>query len=111
MEPVRFSHSLPPVAESEVVAVPAEMKAKPSIESAAAPASTSASEGGLFQPGVGDEVLVAFKNGDPRAPYPTGGLWNASTPPTDAGPATGHEDKRLSEEREKIFNHQLKNLK
>jgi hypothetical protein len=81
IDPVRAGHSLPPIAESEVAAVQAEMKAKPSIEAPAALVSTSASEGEVFQPDVGDEVLVAFKNGAEN-------LWNANTSPTDAGLVT-----------------------
>jgi hypothetical protein len=111
MDSIRASHSLPPIVESAVSAVPAETKPKPTIESAAPLASASTTEGNVFRPEVGDEVLVAFEHGNPRAPYLTGGLWNASTPPTDAAPATGNEDKRLSEERDQILNHQLKNLK
>jgi hypothetical protein len=111
VEPIRVGHSLPPVVEFEVSAAPAETKPEPTAESSAPLASTSANEGKVFTPELGDDVLVAFERGDPRAPSLTGGLWNANTPPTDAGPGAGHEDKRFSEERAEFLNHQLKNLK
>jgi uncharacterized protein involved in type VI secretion and phage assembly len=34
-----------------------------------------------FLPAVGDEVLIAFAHGDPRAPYVVGGLWNGKDKP------------------------------
>jgi len=34
-----------------------------------------------FIPNVGDEVLVAFENGDLNVPYILGSLWNATAPP------------------------------
>lgn len=37
--------------------------------------------GSLFRPDVGDEVLVGFLQGDMRAPYVLGGIWNAPEPP------------------------------
>ena len=37
--------------------------------------------GHYFIPNVGDEVLVAFEHGDPRAPYILGSLWTAMSPP------------------------------
>lgn len=40
--------------------------------------------GGFFLPDVGDEVLVAFQQGDMDLPYVLGGLWNtSSTPPEE----------------------------
>src|SRR5262249_15116041 len=35
----------------------------------------------LMMPTVGDEVLVAFENGDVRRPYVLGGLWNGKAQP------------------------------
>src|ERR1043166_5031871 len=45
--------------------------------------------GTFFQPQIGDEVLVAFNQGDVREPYILGGLWSTidrppSLLPTDA---------------------------
>ena len=37
--------------------------------------------GNYFIPNFGDEVLVAFEHGDPRAPYIIGGLWTAMALP------------------------------
>jgi uncharacterized protein involved in type VI secretion and phage assembly len=42
--------------------------------------------GMVFRPEPGDEVLVGFLQGDTRAPYVLGGVWNApEPPPTDDG--------------------------
>jgi uncharacterized protein involved in type VI secretion and phage assembly len=42
--------------------------------------------GAFFIPDVGDEVLVNFVNGDPRAPIVVGGLWNGrQSPPESIG--------------------------
>jgi uncharacterized protein involved in type VI secretion and phage assembly len=47
------------------------------------------SRGFFFRPEVGDEVLIAFQNGDPRSPYVLGALWSkADPPPPDDGAAT-----------------------
>jgi uncharacterized protein involved in type VI secretion and phage assembly len=45
---------------------------------------------GLFlRPEVGDEVLIAFENGDPRRVYVLGSLWSkVDTPPPDDGKPT-----------------------
>ncbi len=37
--------------------------------------------GVFFRPEVGDEVLVAFEQGDPRRPYILGSLWSQEDPP------------------------------
>lgn len=41
--------------------------------------------GTWFMPEVGDEVLVAFEQGDPRRPYVLGGLWNGVDTPAQRG--------------------------
>jgi uncharacterized protein involved in type VI secretion and phage assembly len=45
--------------------------------------------GTWFRPEPGDDVLVAFEEGDPRRPYVVGALWGAGerTPPTTADTA------------------------
>ena len=40
--------------------------------------------GTYFLPEVGDEVLVAFEQNDPRRPYILGSLWNQPDPPPKA---------------------------
>ncbi len=42
---------------------------------------TGVLSGTYFVPSIGDEVLVAFEHGDPKAPYVIGSLWNAVHPP------------------------------
>lgn len=37
--------------------------------------------GHYFIPNIGDQVLVAFENGELQAPYVIGSLWNATAPP------------------------------
>ncbi|MBB5157041.1 phage baseplate assembly protein V [Saccharopolyspora phatthalungensis] len=45
--------------------------------------------GMVFRPETGDEVLVGFLQGDSRAPYVLGSVWNAADPPpADDGKAT-----------------------
>ena len=45
--------------------------------------------GTWFHPDAGDEVLVAFEEGDPRRPYVLGALWGqGDRPPTPGGTAT-----------------------
>jgi phage baseplate assembly protein V len=45
--------------------------------------------GTLFRPEPGDEVLVGFLQGDMRAPYVLGGIWNRpEPPPADDGKQT-----------------------
>ena len=40
--------------------------------------------GSWFMPDVGDEVLIAFEQGDPRRPYVLGGLWNGVDKPSES---------------------------
>jgi phage baseplate assembly protein gpV len=42
---------------------------------------TGVLSGSYFIPSVGDEVLIAFENGDTNVPYIIGSLWNAVHPP------------------------------
>jgi phage baseplate assembly protein gpV len=37
--------------------------------------------GAYFIPNLGDQVLIAFENGELMAPYVIGSLWNATAPP------------------------------
>lgn len=37
--------------------------------------------GSVFRPEVGDQVIVGFLQGDMRAPYVLGGVWNKPDPP------------------------------
>lgn len=42
--------------------------------------------GTFFRPEVGDEVVVAFEQGEPRRPYVLGALWSSvDVPPADDG--------------------------
>jgi len=109
MDPVRIGPSLPPLPEAEPVATPVVKPPESVASGPSAPA--SGSKANVFQPDVGDEVLVGFAHGDPRAPYVTGGLWNGETPPTDASPAPGNTSDPSSGERAKLLEHQLKKLK
>lgn len=45
-----------------------------------------AERGAFFLPDVGDEVLVAFLNGEARLPVVLGSLWNGSAPPPESLP-------------------------
>ena len=45
--------------------------------------------GTWFMPEQGDEVLLAFQEGDPRRPYILGALWNAENPPPEQMDAAG----------------------
>lgn len=42
--------------------------------------------GSWFIPDAGDEVLVAFENGDPRQPFVLGSLWSSSNGPPESNP-------------------------
>jgi phage baseplate assembly protein V len=43
--------------------------------------------GTWFVPDPGDEVLVAFENGDPRRPVVVGALWSSAQRPPESNPA------------------------
>ncbi|MGC2196311.1 MAG: phage baseplate assembly protein V [Terriglobales bacterium] len=86
MEPVRFSPSLPHVVEPELSDARAETKPDASVESAASSTTASSSAGKVFQPSTGDEVFIAFENGEQRMAFLTGALWKTDTPPTSAPP-------------------------
>jgi uncharacterized protein involved in type VI secretion and phage assembly len=62
--------------------VPAVLGAKESLWAARCIPLAGKGKGAYFVPEVGDEVLVAFANGDVRAPIVIGSLWN----PGDAPP-------------------------
>jgi phage protein D/phage baseplate assembly protein gpV len=57
-----------------------------------------AKRGTFFLPEEGDEVLVAFENGDPSKPYVLGGLWNNVDKPPDTN-AGGKNNKRFIKSR------------
>ena len=52
---------------------------------------------GLFlRPEVGDQVLIAFQNGDPRSAFVLGALWNKEdTLPPDLGAAKNNDVREL----------------
>ena len=50
--------------------------------------------GAYFLPEVGDEVLVAFDNGDMRHPFVLGGLWNGQDVPPETN-TDGNNDRRV----------------
>ncbi len=128
MQPVRNLASLPQAVEHELSDARAEMKPDASAISGTPCKSTASNEGKVFQPGTGDEVLVAFEHGDERMPFLTGGLWNKDAPPSSAAAAAqkaggsgvaqpasgavenamGNEDNGLSDE---VLNHHLRKLK
>jgi len=57
-----------------------------------------ADRGTFFLPEVGDEVLVAFEQGDIARPYVLGGLWNGKDKPPDPN-ADGKNNLRLVKSR------------
>lgn len=64
------------------------------------------SNGFMFMPEVGDEVLVAFEHGDVNRPYVVGGLWNKTHKPPLANTAAvvgGRVAKRTI----KTLNHEV----
>jgi phage baseplate assembly protein V len=57
-----------------------------------------ADRGTFFLPEIGDEVLVAFENGDIARPYVLGGLWNGQDKPPETN-ADGKNNLRLVKSR------------
>lgn len=53
------------------------------------------SRGAWWIPDVGDEVLLAFENGNPLRPYVVGSLWNGSDPPPAAMDGSGKNDLKV----------------
>ena len=66
--------------------VPAVLGAKESLWAARCIPLAGKGKGAYFVPEVGDEVLVAFANGDARAPIVIGSLWNAGDAPPEMPP-------------------------
>lgn len=59
---------------------------QPSAWARLATVMAGANRGVFFRPEVGDEVLVAFEQADPRRPYILGGVWSkVDAPPPDDG--------------------------
>ncbi len=54
--------------------------------------------GAFFLPEVGDEVLVAFENGDVNKPYIIGSLWNGKDAPPEAN-SDGKNDTKIIKSR------------
>jgi uncharacterized protein involved in type VI secretion and phage assembly len=55
--------------------------------------------GSWFLPDVGDELLVAFENGDPTRPYVLGGLWNGADSPPESMDGGGQNNKKMLKSR------------
>ena len=67
--------------------VPAVLGAKESLWAARCIPLAGKGKGAYFVPEVGDEVLVAFANGDARAPIVLGSLWSAGDAPPEVPPS------------------------
>jgi|GEM_PF-3453322 hypothetical protein len=96
MDSIRIGPALPSLIESEA-AGPAAAKPKASVASAPKSAARG-DEGHMRRPSAGDEVLVSFEPGDPRAPFVTRGLRDAQAPPTNGTAGTNNTDPLVSEE-------------
>jgi uncharacterized protein involved in type VI secretion and phage assembly len=55
--------------------------------------------GSVFRPEKGDEVIVGFLQGDMRAPYVLGGVWNKPDPPPDGGDKPADNNLRFIKSR------------
>lgn len=55
---------------------------------------TGEERGMHFLPEVGDEVVVAFENGDTNLPVILGGVWNADSPPPGQARQSAANDRR-----------------
>ena len=51
--------------------------------------------GSWFICDAGDEVVLAFENGDPRRPYVLGGLWNGKDTPPESMDGSGNNYKKV----------------
>lgn len=65
--------------------------------------SAAALSGHYFVPDVGDEVLVAFEQGDTNVPYVIGSLWNGLAPPPIASPDDGVRAIRMPAGNQIVF--------
>jgi uncharacterized protein involved in type VI secretion and phage assembly len=74
----------PKMAGRLLLKVPAVLGAKESMWAARCVPLAGKGKGVYFVPEVGDDVLVAFANGDARAPIVLGSLWNAGDAPPEA---------------------------
>ena len=74
----------PEMAGRLLLKVPAVLGAKQSLWASRCIPLAGKGKGVYFVPEVGDEVLVAFANGDARAPIVLGSLWNAGDAPPEA---------------------------
>ncbi len=59
--------------------------------------------GSWFIPDVDDEVLVAFKAGDPRHPYVIGMLWNGQDQPPESMDSAGNNDLKTIRSRNGVI--------
>jgi uncharacterized protein involved in type VI secretion and phage assembly len=66
------------------IQVPSILETSESIWAARCSLLAGKSKGAYFMPEPGDEVLVAFEQGDPRQPIVIGSLWNGTDKPPAA---------------------------
>ena len=87
MDSIRIGPSCPQIVEPDASTAPEASKPQASVEAAPSTAASSNWEK-VFQPSIGDEVLIAFESGEQRMAYLTGALWKTDTPPTTDSQAT-----------------------